>query len=198
MGGQSCAVDTDCRSGLCDTASAACADTCCSTKQSSAECAGGTTCGFGNFPGVATFDHSFTPLCGSFGTTTNGGTCQSSSECQGGLCTNGGVPFGYACQDPCRSSDDCTGQNYSCSFDHLSGSGVYGLCFPFQGGNPDGAACQRNVDCQSNFCDSAMICSNICYANADCSTIAGSHCRPEYVTSLQRGGGAASVLCCGM
>jgi hypothetical protein len=193
-GGQTCTASSECRSGLCDTTSGTCADTCCSTKQSGTECATGMTCGFGNFPGVATFDTNFTPLCGSFGTTPNGGNCNSSSQCESGLCTSGG--FSPTCQDPCRSSSDCAGQNFSCSIDHLQGSGVYGLCFPYQGGNADGAMCQSNADCQSNFCNGAMICSNICFANTDCP--AGLHCRPEYVMMLSRGGGAASVLSCGM
>jgi hypothetical protein len=193
LGGQSCTANSECRSGLCDTTGGTCADTCCSTKQSGMECATGTTCGFGNFPGVATFDTNFTPLCGSFGTTPNGGNCQGLSECQSGLCTG---TFNGTCQDPCRSSSDCAGQNYSCSIAHLSGSGVYGVCFPYQGGNADGTACQSNADCQSNFCNGAMICSNICFANTDCP--AGLHCRPEYVMMLSRGGGAASVLSCGM
>jgi hypothetical protein len=197
MGGQSCTANTECRSGLCDPTSGTCADTCCSTKQSSTECAPGLSCGFGNFPGVAAFDKNFTPLCGSFGNTPNGGNCNASSDCQGGLCTASGGPFGGgSCQDPCRSSSDCAGQNYSCSIAHLQGSGVYGLCFPYQGGNADGTACHANADCQSNFCNGASICSNICFANTDCP--AGLYCRPEYVMSLSRGGGAASVLSCGM
>jgi hypothetical protein len=195
-GGQSCSVDSDCRSGRCDVVgSGTCADTCCSTKQSSTECASGKTCGFGNFPGAASFDHNFTPLCGSFGTNANGDSCGQSSDCQSNLCIGGG-PFGASCQDACRDSSDCA-QNYSCSFDHLSGSGVYGLCFPFQTGNADGTTCHQDADCQSNFCNGQMICSNICFANSDCSQITNAHCRPEQVT-ISRGGGAASVLSCGI
>jgi hypothetical protein len=194
VGGQSCTANTECRSGLCDTTSGTCADTCCSTKQSSTECASGKTCGFGTFPGVASFDQNFTPLCGSFGTSPNGSNCQSPSDCQSNLCTSPG--FGGTCQDACRNSNDCAGPSSSCSFDHLQGSGVYGLCFPFQGGSADGTACQKDSDCQSNFCGGGNICSNICFGNSDCAQIPSSHCRSEEVM-ISRGGGAASVLSCG-
>ncbi len=203
IGGDSCNTNANCRSGLC--AGGTCADTCCSTSQATTDCGSGTTCGFGAFPGIATFDQNFAPNCSQGGTGRNGDNCSTASDCASGLCVSLG-PLPSSCEDVCRSSTDCSGSGFSCSYGRFrsqnSNTGVYAVCGQAQGGNgADGTACQHNSDCQSGFCDStAGLCSDVCFSEADCSpappSVSAWHCRPEQIT-LQNGGGAASVLCCG-
>ncbi len=187
QGGESCTDDTNCRSGLC--AMGTCADTCCSTRQSSSECASGTTCSFGTFPGTPSFDQNYTPYCAQAGTGTNGTNCNFASDCASNVCTSPGV-----CQDACRSAADCSGRGYSCGYARNQSNAVFPACFSSALAGSEGQPCQRNSDCQSGLCDMGAKCTDVCFSDKDC-TVSGWYCRPEQITL--RSGGVASVLCCG-
>jgi len=190
LGGESCSDNTNCRSGLC--AGSTCADTCCSTSQSTKECGGGTTCGLGTFPGVPTFDQGYVAYCGQGGAGTNGATCNFGNECESTLCYRG------SCQNACRNTPDCGGLGYTCGYfrDSTNNATIYAACAATSNSSaPQGSACASDSDCASDFCDQASSkCTDVCFADADC-TASGWRCRPEQIT-LQRGG-SASVLCCG-
>jgi hypothetical protein len=172
-----------------------CADTCCSTGQSSTECGSGTTCSFGTFPGTPTFDQNYTPFCGPAGTGTNGSSCNFASDCASNLCAIPPGPGGAGtCQDACRSAADCSGHGYSCGYGRDQGNVVFPACFSYTFAGAEGQACQRNSDCESGLCDMAGLCTDVCFSDMDC-TVSGWHCRPQLITL--RSGGAASVLCCG-
>lgn len=69
----------------------------------------------------------------------------------------------------CKRDADC-GQDEVCA-PYLDDAGSYDLrCIPrfASSGKADGAACQANADCKSDWCDN-KICST-CQANADCGT----------------------------
>jgi hypothetical protein len=193
IGGQSCSGNASCRSGLC--VGNACADTCCSTAQSSSQCGGGTSCSFGAFPGTPTFDQDYTSSCSQGnGTEPNGNNCNFSSDCVSNRCDSPGI-----CRDACRNTADC-GQGYACGYsrDRTSNS-VFAACFPTQGGGstPQGGPCQSSSDCLTGFCDpTSTQCTDVCFGDADCSSVSGWRCRPEQITV--QGGGMADVLCCGM
>ena len=190
-GGATCSGNADCRSGLCS--GQACADTCCSTAQSTKDCSSGTTCSFGTFPGVPTFDQGSVAYCGQGGSGTNGASCNFPSDCESTLCYRG------FCQNACRNTPDCGGGGYTCGWYRDSTStatGVYAVCASTSNGSaPQGSSCISDSDCASDFCDQASSkCTDVCFADGDC-TASGWRCRPEQIT-LQRGG-SASVLCCG-
>jgi hypothetical protein len=181
-------MDSDCRSGLC--AGMACADTCCSTAGSGAECASGASCRFGTFPGRG-FDVHYASYCSAtMATGANAGSCNSNAACKSNLCAIG-------CHDACRSSADCGSPSQECAYQIPNLAGVVTACATAMGSAAEGAACTGNADCHSGFCDTAasMLCTDVCYADSDC-TMAGWRCRPQQITLP--GGASYSVLECGM
>jgi hypothetical protein len=199
VGGDACAANSDCRSGLC--AGSACADTCCSTAATTSECAAGTTCGFVNFPGLVSFDQGYIANCAAGGTGTEGSSCSSNSDCQSNFCDS---PPGGACRDACRNSSEC-GPGAGCAYVlPIRGSPtVIALCLPQQLGNvPQGGSCTQDQQCVTGFCRAvipadamAAQCTDVCYGDSDC-PVPGWHCRPQY--EALHSGGMASVMLCGM
>lgn len=187
-GGGTCTHDADCRSGLCS--GGACADTCCSLAYSATQCAQGTQCVFGSFPGRA-FDTHFAPHCApSVGTLMYADPCSSSNQCPGGLCYNDGA--GGGCTNPCEANADCP-QGNACYWD-LVGSDVIALCFPQVGGGDEGASCTVDSDCRGDWCETSSICTTTCFRDSDC-TVNGWTCRPETETINQTS--MYEVLVCG-
>ena len=173
IGGASCGVDGDCRSGLC--AGAACADTCCSLAYSATQCDASTVCAFGTFPGNG-FDTHFAARCAPPGGTIGyGDPCGSNDQCVGGLCYNYGG--GTACTNPCEANTDCP-EGSGCFYD-VMGNDVYAACFPTMGTREEGAACMMDTDCRSEWCQTTSLCTSTCARNADCTVVGGWTCRPE-------------------
>jgi hypothetical protein len=170
-GGAACTSNKDCRSGLC--ASSMCADTCCSLANAAAECATGTTCRFGTFPGLS-FDTHAAAFCGPV------------TACTGG----------FQCNHPCRSTAEC-GAGQACYYlpANLPNKDINAACTTGDGPGVEGSKCSTDFQCASNFCDTTtMECSDVCFADTDC-TVDGWHCRPA--TVVLASGGSDSVLTCG-
>lgn len=190
QGGASCGADSDCRSGLC--AASACADVCCSTAQAASQCAAGSTCRFGVFPGRA-FDTRYTALCGvgTDGSGETGASCTADADCRSGLCAPD-----KACHDACRNSSDCGTPTLECGYalPNFNTSAFITACSKALGTGAMGARCQGNGGCQSGFCDAtSMQCTDVCYADSDC-TLSGWRCRPEAVILFNH---SYSLLACG-
>jgi hypothetical protein len=168
VGGATCAANADCRSGLC--ASGACADTCCSNANSASECAVSTTCRIGAFPGMGFDTHSV-------------GVCTPSlASCSGFQCR------------PCRNSAEC-GVGQACYYlPIVPTKDIAAACTTADGPGTPGTKCTTDFTCATNFCDMGMLCSDVCFADADC-TVDGWRCRPEQVQLAS--GGSDAVLVCG-
>ena len=191
--GQACSVPSDCRSGLC--VGGACVDTCCSAAYSRGECAPGTLCRFGDFPGVD-FDAHYAAFCApAIGAGANGTACRADTDCRGGFCDN----VSLVCRDACGSVGECgAGQACAYSIGTPGASAVVAACGPAQGPGAEGTDCQTATDCLSGMCDPNSSppnrCTDMCFLDADC-TFPGWRCRPEIVTIL--GGAHYSLLVCG-
>jgi hypothetical protein len=203
QGGASCGTGENCRSGLCDTNSMTCIDTCCSSGSASTDCATGQTCQFDAFPGATSIDKNYSAFCAvPVGTHTDGQTCNNGNiDCQSNLCASFPPDPTVACRGACRSTSDC-GANEDCEYILPPGQTanpmpIVAACAPPQGTGmlAEGAACNTtNDDCQG-FCDpNTSLCTDVCFANSDC-TMTTWRCRPETVPVS--GGGSYSVLCCG-
>jgi hypothetical protein len=187
-GGSACSNDSDCRSGLC--AGSQCADTCCSMASSAEECANGTTCVFGTFPG-RDFDTHFAPHCGAGGGQYSAGAdCSSNADCESNYC----YPFSTPtyCVDPCRTPGDC-GSHLACQLDWQTSDGVYAACFPFESGGEQGASCNTDDQCAGDYCVSGQ-CSGVCFTDADC-TVPGWRCSPQLYAVGQNN--SYPILLCG-
>jgi hypothetical protein len=203
MGGGTCVMGFDCRSGLCsgsDGGYGVCLDTCCATSPRTVttnECATNTTCRFGMFPGAVEFDRGYAAFCGrAFGPAgPNAAPCMSPYQCMSGLCD-----YAY-CENACRSTADCTAYGQSCTYSNPpapNGSAVIAVCSAAPGALPgagvEGSWCTSNANCQSQFCDATSHqCTDVCFTDADC-TQSGWRCRPEQV---KQEAGTISVLACG-
>jgi hypothetical protein len=187
IGGATCTSNAQCRSGLC--AGGKCADTCCSFADSSAQCASGTECAFGAFPGTSPDIH-FAPHCGApGGTQTTGSLCTVSSECAGGLCyTDTANPF---CVAPCSSPGECGG-GFACQLDIQSGD-IYAGCFQSDGATAQGASCTNYMQCLGGLCSAAGECTNICFSDSVCE--GGWRCLP--MLDDEYPAGDPTVLACG-
>jgi hypothetical protein len=188
-GGESC-TNAPCRSGLC-LDSGVCADTCCSTAGgSNAQCATGTICLFGRFPGGA-FDVHESANCGplQFGSL-SGNPCNMNSDCRSNLCVDGGGQFAPTgtCEDPCRkaSASECAGTFVRATCEYLQpdpsvSADIVAGCVPvLRAGGGDAGPAVCFVDDQNS-------------STGDCQT--GEFCRPELLTIA---GMTYSVLACGM
>ncbi len=218
IGGQSCEGGDSCRSGLC-ASNGFCADTCCSNVQTTRlmpnpmlQCANGTACLVGQFPGMNN-DTAYGPHCSSmFGAQSNGSTCSSDSVCRSNLCVSD-TPTALTCRDPCRKPEDCmgTGNNMqepqACEYFQLSVPGVnsalVAACVPQtrsgppppDGGVADLGPCKNSSDCARGYCaptgDGGNVCVSVCFGDGDCVGI--EECRPE---ELWIGGASYFVLAC--
>ena len=161
------------------------------------ECAGGTLCTFGNFPGTATIDKNYSAYCGSGGSSPGGSTCLMNSDCQSYLCATAGGSSSH-CWNACRGSSDCTG-NYYCNYvipTMTTPAPIVGACFPTQGNLSMGQTCDPANDMCKGFCDPVTkMCTDVCFGNGDCAAMSSWYCRDE--TIPVQGGGSYSVLCCG-
>ncbi|HEX8793101.1 MAG TPA: hypothetical protein VF765_19285 [Polyangiaceae bacterium] len=191
QGGSSCGTGSQCNSGLC--VSGACADTCCSYASSSCT-SPNASCVFGAFPGKQGIDTHFAPHCAPLpGNTSLGNPCSNNSDCQGGLCYDFGGTIGSDCTQPCRTSPEC-GSDSVCSWD-IQGSDVYAACFPLGSLSNFGATCSMDTQCGSGVCNSTN-CTGPCFANGDCSAVAGWRCSPGIVLNFMTAG-MYPVLSCG-
>ena len=192
-GGSSCNTGRDCRSGLCT--GSTCADPCCTTQGTKEpnECASGTTCRFAKFPGAAADDTNFVAWCGPGGNGQNGASCSKTTDCASELCD--GID---GCADACRNTSDCS-SGESCAYVNPpapNDTAVVAACFGGAGNGALGSACSGDSDCRSQFCDTTTTheCSDVCFADTDCSAVNLWRCRPA---TLALGGGNFSVLACG-
>lgn len=196
IGGTSCTSNDQCRSGLCDGAGK-CADTCCSFAESAAECASGSQCSFGTFPGVGSADKHFAAWCGPpGGADQEDAQCSSDDECAGGLCytdTGGSPPY---CVQPCSTSAEC-GSGVGCQLD-AQGGDIYAACFPLSGEQgAEGAPCSGATgyqECLGGLCNAQGMCTNICFSDAVC-TVSGWTCKPMLDDEYPPG--SPTVLACG-
>ena len=190
IGGQACSVGDDCRSGAC--AGSICADTCCSSSRAGAQCAAGTSCRFGGFPGTG-FDVHFAAHCAPpAGLLPNASACRSAAECQSGFCDT----ILLVCRDACGNAQDCGAPRQSCGYTVSTpgSAGVVSACGQSQQGTGvQGSSCQAVGECLNGFCNpTSHQCTDVCFTDADC-TVPGWRCRPEAVQF----GGSYSVLSCG-
>lgn len=199
QGGASCTLARDCRSGLCSNSH--CADTCCSTGQASAQCAGGDTCLFDNFPGATSIDKNYVALCSSSGGSgTGGSSCSFNSDCESNLCASATMTGSSRCWNACRNSTDCS-SSYSCNYVipplMTTPAPIVGACFPTQGNLSMNDTCDPSNDMCKGFCDpSTNKCTDLCFGDSDCTVaVPGWRCRDE--TIAVSGGGSYSVLACG-
>jgi hypothetical protein len=197
LGGANCGTGRDCRSALCS--GGHCQDTCCSTGQASSECSGSVTCTFGNFPGANSVDKNYAAYCGSGGSSPGGSSCFQNSDCESYLCAAGPGESSNKCKDACRNSSDCTG-SYTCNYvippNPPTPTPVLAACFPSQGSLQMGQTCDPANDMCKGFCDSSTnLCTDVCFADSDCSGVSGWRCRDA--TIAVQGGGMYSILCCG-
>ncbi len=164
QGGSSCSTGTQCRSGLC--AGGTCADPCCSTQ--SGQCASGSACAFGNFPGKG-FDTHYSARCvtspdagapfGSF--------CSADADCESNLCLN-------YCVAPCRNSADCP-SGHSCWYvlpNSPNSNDVVAACLAStQGSTAVGQSCSSPASCANDLCvggAGSMVCTDTCFVDSDC------------------------------
>ena len=215
-GGAACAADAGaCRSGLC--VSGICSDTCCSNYAMN-ECATGSACHFGLFPGTGFDTHQAAHCVATTGPpgSTGGMQCMANTDCRSSLCLlNDAGMFGPPgmCRDACRVPDECAGTGGirspqgSCEYvqPFTSTGDLATVCLPVQlggairGDGGGGATCQFTSDCSRGYCAGGR-CLVVCYvdvqgSSGDCS--AGERCRPQSL-QLVDGGPTYSVLGCGM
>ena len=218
-GGAACAAGgTACRSGLC--VSGICEDTCCSNYAMN-ECATGSVCRFGPFPGSGFDTHEAAHCVASSGPPGNTGNmqCNMNSDCRSNLCIinpdGGGFggPTGN-CRDACRVPDECAGTGGirspadSCEYvqPFSPSTDIATVCVPVQQGGGglirgdagSGAPCMSTADCARGYC-AAGHCLVVCYvdvagSSGDC--FAGERCRPQPLVVVD-GGATYSVLACG-
>jgi hypothetical protein len=214
-GGVLCDAGASCRSGLCAPAGF-CADTCCSAKDQPArlppQCAMGMSCRLGPFQGSMS-DMAYVPRCApQAGSTGNGVSCTSNSDCRSNLCVND--PMGFlTCRDPCRKPEDCgaSGMFQTCEYVQLSGasptanSDLVAACVPLllpptMGPDPADAAadwgpCKQSTDCARGYCavngNNQSVCVSVCFGDGDC--VLSGTCRPQ---TLQVEGTLYNVLAC--
>jgi hypothetical protein len=215
LGGASCNDDAGlgCRSGLCS--SGACADTCCSTKSTN-ECAGGITCGFGQFPG-GRFDTHEAAHCMGGGNGAGGSQCQSNFSCKSNLCVQtgggGGTMPVFTCRDACINPDECipagTGRNQStqaCEYmpSGAAGPDIIAACTSlnpqgFGGMRGDagaGSPCATWSDCTRGYCAPVTFNQGQCLVTCvnDTNCVHPERCRLQ---SVSIGNATYSVLACG-
>jgi hypothetical protein len=200
IGGATCKVGSDCRSGLCTSASSGtCADPCCSTPRAVAgdagatdkgsQCATGAVCRFSTFPGNTNDTH-YAAWCSPPGA----GMLAPGSPCAiDGVCASDRCGVGFGCEAICRSTNDCA-NGFACSYSAgpFANKDIAAGCMPAMGTLAEGSTCKNNGDCETNFCDSGK-CSDVCFSDSDC--IKGWHCRPVKI-SLSNGG-YEDILSCG-
>jgi hypothetical protein len=171
-GGQTCADDEDCRSGLCT--GTRCVDTCCDPDQ----CAAGSTCR------IATLNTHATWACGApnggGALDLNGACSANNANCKNDNCVQ---PFSssYRCTPPCCRASDCTALGFAnnvCAYGQ-AGNDLIKWCYePNSSGKAVGTTCSANTDCTSRYCDAELgRCANVCCTNSDCAS--GETCRPS-------------------
>lgn len=179
-GGATCAIDSECRSGLCDKpdgGTARCFDTCCTD----ANCTGSSVlCRIKSVSAPGPAHDVF--VCGTpepGATKVPGAPCGANSECLNDNC----VGFPRACQPSCASAATCkTVSGFSdghCLYGFSTGDN-YRFCKPTTNTSllAKGAACGDNLDCQSDYCDKETgKCLNVCGKDSDCA--ANESCRPS-------------------
>jgi hypothetical protein len=178
--GESCTSGTECRSGLCDSSDAGqhyCVDTCCGDSQ----CGGGTVCKFTSIPGPGTASHAaWACAMGNEGGGDVTASCSDNPFCANNNCVIGVNP-NKRCTPTCCSAKDCTLAGLVGNVCAYGGTGTDQLkwCFePPSTGASEGAACVKNSDCTSRFCDAHTTkCARTCCQTKDCN--ANETCKPS-------------------
>lgn len=202
--GSTCSGDTDCRSGSCDRLCVGmgcsqryCLDYC-SHHDPGADgsCAPGTICELVQIGGASPAMYARCRLDNN-GTGATGDSCSGGTTCQWGpaSCVSG------ICAEPCGLDAHCP-MGTHCSFEGTSLSlGTWGagapsyvvgqtavetvpVCLTDTGAGlhdrPAGAACSRNGDCSSQFCERTLnVCIATCTSDGSCPT--GLGCEPQHV-----------------
>ncbi|WP_394842061.1 hypothetical protein LZC95_33910 [Pendulispora brunnea] len=175
-GGESCTVQADCRSGVCDSTNK-CADTCCDPSQ----CTNGTVCRAMAVQGVGTATK-YVLGCGApEGQTKPGDACGGllAIKCAQGACEDGADRCRTACH---RSSDACYCDNTKAG-GHTDLITVCTNSVTTRGTRQLGEACDTADQCSGNRClqdspESTKYCSDACSTDSDCAS-AGLVCRPR-------------------
>jgi hypothetical protein len=139
----------------------------------------------------------YVPYCApAGGSAVSGSPCTAGSDCLSGLC----APDGQ-CHDTCRNTDECGSPTLECgyAFPNLAAKEILAVCeksFGTAAHGLEGATCGNNNQCQSGYCDSSsMQCTDVCFADSDCSAVMGWRCRPSIGMVF---GTTFSVSACGM
>ncbi|WP_394831405.1 hypothetical protein LVJ94_33325 [Pendulispora rubella] len=176
-GGESCTVQADCRSGVCD-ATNKCADTCCHASH----CTNDTVCRAIALQGVGT-STKYVLGCGApEGQAKVGDSCEVilAGKCAQGACEDGTDK----CRTACRNSNDCT--TYCDNTKARSHADIITVCTESvspKGTRQLGEACDVATQCVGNRCiqdspEGTKYCSDACSTDAECAS-AGLVCRPR-------------------
>lgn len=176
-GGESCTVQADCRSGICD-ATNKCADTCCNSTQ----CTNDTVCRSIAVQGVGTATK-YVLGCGApEGQAKAGDACEVifAGKCSEGTCEDGTDK----CRAPCCSSSGCAA--YCDNTKARGHTDMITACtdsIATRGTKKLGEPCEAEADCFGNRClqdspEGAKYCSDACCSDADCAS-GGLVCRPR-------------------
>ncbi|MFO0748717.1 MAG: matrixin family metalloprotease [Myxococcota bacterium] len=156
--GETCATSDECASRLCapDSGGPKCRQPC----HQDSNCLPGQTCA--PMPGSALgacLDQEVTPEARA-----DGEPCDSSDQCQSGLCAGSGVTF--TCTKSCAGGGSCP-SGYAC----MPVGGSDAGCFPTEN-KPTGDSCETGTDCASGLCfegpNATGWCAGPCQTTPDC------------------------------
>ncbi len=105
----------------------------------------------------------------------NGESCSSNMECKSGLCFANPVTGGTKCRAACNPQNPSCPATYRCIEALNDPSGTTGACIPLSSlpQIPNGIACTKSWECQSNFCfldpeDNSSLCRAFCQQSSHC------------------------------
>jgi hypothetical protein len=202
QGGEVCTAASQCRSLSCDRycmgpgcSTERCIDYCTHDGTGNGGCATGTVCQIVSTPAPSASMYALCRL--DTGTRDTGAACSATQPCRFGAqsCVSG------ICAEPCALESHCP-TGFHCGLDGNSVRvGTWGggapafvsgqpaietvpVCLTDTGAGlhnrPAGAACARNGDCESQFCERTLgVCITPCTSDGSCG--AGLDCEPQYV-----------------
>jgi len=172
LGGDTCAGNSECRSGLCE--NTRCTDTCCLPEQ----CRNGTFCRLRNIGTHRGF--ACDVLGGGSADAGAGANCFTGTpnNCQSNLC------FDTRCRQTCCGSKTCVDQGFTTGACQVllasndAGTDRVNFCYTTPGTKLAGEPCSElNEECRTGFCDpDTNKCAELCCTDADCA--APNKCRP--------------------
>lgn len=171
VNGQACTSGTQCLGGLCT--NGVCVGGC----LTNADCGAGAYCS--NY------------RCYPYQNKPDGSVCSQSSECASQFCFNG------FCRTTCIPSFPVCPSGTFCQ-PNTAVPGVGGVCLPTGGQLPNGAACQFDSQCISNFCNNGICgyscnAGYICPPGTTCNTASG---RCQFGGNLPLGASCSSNVQC--